>query len=772
MRKTLLFFVLLLLLTCLGFALGEELTMGVGQPNVFARAGQEGVVYSSSDESVIWVTPETGLLKALKTGTCTITGRKDGENVYALNVTVLRAPEKLFVRDSVVYAMLGYTFEVQQAVADEGAYAGELEVRLTDPPVVRNADGTLSAQDIGTSVVYQYAYNGVFAKYEVKVCIKPTDILLEPHEVYLAVGETRDIACTLMPQYCFSRIQWTFESDGAVAFDEEKQRVTALGYGSATLTAMTENGLMDSVKISVLPLPEKLNAPAAIVTAEGQSGKLSGILPEGTRCALRYESLSPSVVSVTASGEWTAVGGGQGIVRVYADEIGDYVDQVFDIRPLPQSIELSYDISRLYIGQQVRCTVKLLPEGAVGNITFTSSYPGGVTVDGEGTISALSPGAAVISAMTDNGLRTSVTVSVLKMPASVTLNTNFAELQKGDTLALSCAFPVDSLAPVAYRSLDESVASVDAQTGLVTTIGGGSTLILAETENGVKDSCLISVTPEETGEWTLEAIFMDVTTNDAILLRVGDEYAFFDSGNHSYGEQCAARLKELGVTHLKYYIGTHAHLDHVGGAGVILDNFDVDLVIVPHIGVKSAIQRACYTESELKKAMNANYCILRHGQTVYLGNVSLKCLGPIGIVSVPSTDDNENSNSLVLRADIGEVSMLLTGDATISEFVGISKYYEREIDVDIFKNVHHAGTLSDSQIMTISPKITIFSTSSYNLPSDRYLQLLRDAGCEQIYFTCERFHGEIKLTTDGKDIAVYPQYEDNHVQWEKEHFGR
>ena len=138
--------------------------------------------------------------------------------------------------------------------------------------------------------------------------------------------------------------------------------------------------------------------------------------------------------------------------------------------------------------------------------------------------------------------------------------------------------------------------------------------------------------------------------------------------------------------------------------------------------------------------------------------------------TIPGT--GKGNGAVVLRADIGEVSMLLTGDATISEFVGISKHYEREIDVDIFKNVHHAGTLSDSQIMTISPKITIFSTSSYNLPSDRYLQLLRDAGCEQIYFTCERFHGEIKLTTDGKDIAVYPQYEDNHVQWEKEHFGR
>jgi glyoxylase-like metal-dependent hydrolase (beta-lactamase superfamily II) len=59
------------------------------------------------------------------------------------------------------------------------------------------------------------------------------------------------------------------------------------------------------------------------------------------------------------------------------------------------------------------------------------------------------------------------------------------------------------------------------------------------------------------------------------LLIEGDHAAFIDTGtNHSLpGVLAALAAKGLGPEHVRYVIPTHAHLDHAGGAGAMMQRF-------------------------------------------------------------------------------------------------------------------------------------------------------------------------------------------------------
>lgn len=73
---------------------------------------------------------------------------------------------------------------------------------------------------------------------------------------------------------------------------------------------------------------------------------------------------------------------------------------------------------------------------------------------------------------------------------------------------------------------------------------------------------------EENGK--LQVHFLRIGRNDGILISMNGETAFIDGGSRYHGNVAADYMEKLGVTHLNYYIGTHAHSDHVGAACSLL----------------------------------------------------------------------------------------------------------------------------------------------------------------------------------------------------------
>ena len=279
--------------------------------------------------------------------------------------------------------------------------------------------------------------------------------------------------------------------------------------------------------------------------------------------------------------------------------------------------------------------------------------------------------------------------------------------------------------------------------------------------------CFAAAETNMPDEAYLEIVFMDIGNNDGILLSSGGEYAFIDSGNYANGVQAAARMKELGVETLKYYIGTHAHYDHVGGASAILGAFETESVLVPHAGVARMINRLTNgTADENAAAASAKCTVLSAGESVMLGDAELICIAPVTLKSTSgSTDSTENSNSMVLRVEIGDVKILLTGDATTAELLSVLKLDSDALKCDVLKNPHHGAQLNETVLNAIDGEIVIFSVASKGLPHLEYSDWFANNGYD-VYMTATRVNGEVRLYTDGSTITVTPTYENNRAAWD------
>ncbi|MBR5752821.1 MAG: Ig-like domain-containing protein [Clostridia bacterium] len=753
-----------LLCLLLGGALGEdELKMGLGEPGVYIACDTPGAAFFSSDESVAKVNASTGEITALKTGVCRVYAEADGQELLSRTLRVMKAPSSLTLPDKKQEIMLGTSALPLTWEAGPGEWPGTPEVRVSGTAARLTKDGLLYGADIGSVTVTLKSYNGLKVTYTAYVRIKPSSVRLSADRIDSGVGESFSVEYEFSPAYSFSRVTYFFDRE-KLRFDEQTGRFTALAEGETEIVITAENGLSAVCCVRVMPLPDRIDAPDRVRAAVGSEGTLSCGLPENTWARLKYESLTPDVVSISADGRWHMKNEGEGTVRVRAEGTDVSADVAFEAVPAARKIEIVCEEARMCVGQTLQLGIKAQPEGSFEGVEWKSSNPRCVQADASGTLTALAQGSSVITAVSFNGVKATLNVSVLPQPDEIRLDATFISLLPGESRRLSGSFSRNAYTVISFSSLDTSIAEVDRETGEVTGVGFGTTAVVARSLNGKTATCLVSVEGESGAEPELEIVFMDIDTNDGILLRSGEEYAFIDSGSHPYGEKAAEFIRSRGITHLKYYIGTHAHLDHIGGACVILEAFDVDMVIMPHALVETAIRGSVWTDNERQAVQKAVYCILRPGETIYLGSAPFLCIGPVTVKNVKTTDHAENDNSLVLRAEVGETSILLTGDATIVEFNAIIREFPDKIRCDVYKNTHHAGELNDEQIKMIAPRIAVFSTSSLRLPSDRYRGLFERLGSE-IYITAERVNGNVTLYTDGKDITVTPQYEDNRAAW-------
>ena len=255
----------------------------------------------------------------------------------------------------------------------------------------------------------------------------------------------------------------------------------------------------------------------------------------------------------------------------------------------------------------------------------------------------------------------------------------------------------------------------------------------------------------------LEVHFLSVERNDGILIRCGGEDVFIDSGLYSFGEVSRDYLYSVGVDHLKYYIGTHAHRDHVGGGTVILDSFETGAVLQPHDVVKTAMLACVKKESERQAVEAARYITVRPGDRYQVGGATLTCLGPLSIRKTSYKSDSENHNSLVLMLSYGEVDILLAADATANSLRAIEAANPGCLRADVLKNPHHDGATKTDILEAIRPDYTIISTGDKNLPVRKFTNTLLNLGSE-VLSTADRHCGNIVLYTDGRDISFRTEF--------------
>ncbi len=245
--------------------------------------------------------------------------------------------------------------------------------------------------------------------------------------------------------------------------------------------------------------------------------------------------------------------------------------------------------------------------------------------------------------------------------------------------------------------------------------------------------------------------FIDVGQADCTLLQWAGGCVLVDAGDldDDITDSMITYIKDLGITTIDYFVLTHPHADHIGGAPEVMENFEVKRVIMPDCTASSKIFQRTLDAIESSQAE----VIQAVSGTEYTLN------GLVMTVLAPNSDSYSNTNeySVALRVDYGKTALMLTGDAEHrSEGEMLEKYTKHSFKCDLMKAGHHGSSTSNTQefLDAVSPDIVVISCGTGNSYGHPHVEALErfDAMGAQVYRTDLR--GTLVFVSDGDSVIL------------------
>jgi competence protein ComEC len=292
--------------------------------------------------------------------------------------------------------------------------------------------------------------------------------------------------------------------------------------------------------------------------------------------------------------------------------------------------------------------------------------------------------------------------------------------------------------------------------------------------------------PKPTGELQVHVLDVGPIEGDSILIIApGGKSVLIDAGDAGKGKVVLEALKRYKVDHLDYFIATHPHPDHIGGADEVLSAIKVETVIDNGVDLSTPVLEATPAgkgsktkatppppppkKSKTKtvnsffdeyaaalKQNGAQHEKAQPGKKYDLGGGAiLTVLGPTEPFftrdHVKAGGNETNANSIVLRLDYGEFSMLFMGDAeaqTEERLLG----KDLNLKATVIKVAHHGSKYATTEnfLKRAQPEAAIISDGAWNRyghPSQVVLDRLKAANAK-LYRT--DLQGEVTITSKGK----------------------
>ena len=224
-------------------------------------------------------------------------------------------------------------------------------------------------------------------------------------------------------------------------------------------------------------------------------------------------------------------------------------------------------------------------------------------------------------------------------------------------------------------------------------------------------------------EWLFVAC--DVGQGDALALHAGPHAAVVvDTGPDPVAvDRC---LADLGVDTVPLLVITHLHQDHVGGVAGVLHGRSVDRVVTGPLDEPAA---GLHLLLGLLGQRRLTATVPAPGSRLAVGDVALDVLAPRR--AFHGTRSDPNNSSLVLRATVHGVRILLPGD---SEVEAQQALLDAGVDVraDVLKVPHHGSAYSSPAFLAaVRARVAVISVGAHNdygHPSPVLLARLRQLG--------------------------------------------
>ena len=232
----------------------------------------------------------------------------------------------------------------------------------------------------------------------------------------------------------------------------------------------------------------------------GGSGKIRySVLPSNaTNTNVTFKSLNEKVAIVDANGVVTGVSEGNADIVITTEEGGFEAKCTVRVDGIDaRGIERVGDKTvTMGLNQTRQLQVKITPSDTTNkNVQWTSSNNSVATVDSNGVVTSKNSGSTIITATTNNGLKTEFFIEVETPVTNITLNSNEINLNQGGTFKLDATVNPSNASNknIKWISANESIATVD-QSGNVTADVAGTTYISAVSADGkVIATCTVNV---------------------------------------------------------------------------------------------------------------------------------------------------------------------------------------------------------------------------------------------------------------------------------------
>lgn len=359
------------------------------------------------------------------------------------------------------------------------------------------------SSNVSTMSLYTLSNIAVSNSLPRTVYVKSIDLV---ETLRLEPEDTETLVAIVLPENAdLKTVTWASD-DKTVATVDEDGGVTAVGVGTATITATSD--MVDDivaecdVTVAIFVTGVTLDNETLSLTYGGVDGTLTAtVAPEiATDKTLIWASSDEEVATVD-DGVVTAVGGGTATITATTTDGGFVAECDVTVSVPVTGVTLNKEILTLQSNGATETLVATIePATATNkNVTWTSSDETYATVDENGVITPLAIGGATITVTTEDGEFTGSCVLIVTISTTgVTLDKDVLNLiAGGNTGELTATIAPETALDktVAWTSSNELVATVS--NGIVTPLASGTTTITVKTIDGeFTDTCEVVVTSE------------------------------------------------------------------------------------------------------------------------------------------------------------------------------------------------------------------------------------------------------------------------------------
>lgn len=288
-----------------------------------SNAANQALRWGVTPAAVASIDPNTALLTAVGAGTATVTATSENGFIGEMPVLVILPVKAISIQKPSSSQLSTRRVQLSATITPADATDQTLTWSMTPSSVasINSQTGvvTTTASQDTTVTVTATAANGIAASLPLSLTVEQTTVAIQPIPS-IVVGDA--VQMTVIVQPSKAPITWTVSPNTVASIDASSGKLTALGAGTATVTATTSNGAKGtlSVPVSVVPVTSvSVRAPpSSVVPVHGTLQLSADVQPSNaTNTALRWSVAPSAVASIdSTTGLLTALGVGKATVTV------------------------------------------------------------------------------------------------------------------------------------------------------------------------------------------------------------------------------------------------------------------------------------------------------------------------------------------------------------------------------------------------------------------------------------------------------------------------